>query len=397
GLIISDNIVAGFADMKARIALKNTVDVTLTNNQATDYIRQEIVQVTTDTGNILIAVPTDGGMAILSLWMDNHPDSVAAELYDTSASAPVGDTATTTPTTPTTTVGTKSGSPGSDTLTDTDGSTTLAGGAGDDVYVVSKTTTVITELAGAGQDLVKSSVSFTLSANVEDLTLTGTANIDGVGNGLNNFITGNDGSNHLVGGAGNDTLVSQGGTDLLEGGAGDDTYIVNANASVVEAAGAGIDTVKSMNGITMSANVENAALTGKGGSGVVGNSLNNQITGNLGDNRLSGGAGADTINGGAGADALLGDAGNDVLTGGDGLDRFIFGRGSGADVITDFGAGGARELIDYSAYAKAGVKFTITDLGTDTLIQFDTGNSIRLTGVDAHELQSTGTSFIING
>ncbi|MDP3854028.1 calcium-binding protein, partial [Phenylobacterium sp.] len=396
GLIISDNIVAGFADMKARIALKDTVDVTLTNNQATDYIRVDIVQMTTDTGNIRIAVPTDGGLAILSLWMENHPYSIAAELYDTSVSAPVDDTSTSTPTT-TPTVGTKSGSPGSDTLTDTDGSTTLAGGAGDDVYVVSTTTTVITELAGAGQDLVKSSVSFTLSANVEDLILTGTANIDGVGNGLNNFITGNDGSNHLVGGAGNDTLDSRGGTDLLEGGAGDDTYIVNANASVVEAAGAGIDTVKSMNGITMSANVENAILTNKGGSGVVGNTLNNEITGNVGGNRLSGGAGNDTINGGAGADALLGDAGADVLTGGDGADRFIFGRGSGNDVITDFGASGARELIDYSAYAKAGVKFTITDLGTDTLIQFDTGNSIRLTGVDAHELQSTGTSFIING
>ncbi|MDP3746269.1 MAG: right-handed parallel beta-helix repeat-containing protein [Phenylobacterium sp.] len=397
GLTISNNIVAGFADMKARIALKDTVDVTLTNNQATDYIRVDIVQMTTDTGNIRIAVPTDGGMAILNLWMDNHPSSIAAELYDTSVSAPSEDTATTTPPPTTPTIGYKSGSPGADTLTDADGSTTMAGGAGDDVYVVGKATTVITELSGAGQDLVKSSVSFTLGANVEDLTLTGTGNINGVGNELNNYITGNDGSNHLVGGAGDDTLESRGGTDLLEGGAGNDTYVVNANASVVEAAGAGIDTVKSMYGITMSANVENAILINKGGAGVVGNALNNEITGNVGTNRLSGGAGADTIDGGAGADVLLGETGNDVLTGGDGADRFIFGRGSGNDVITDFGVSGARESIDYSAYAKAGVKLTIIDLGADTLIQFDTGNSIRLTGVDPHELQSTGTNFVING
>ncbi len=405
GLIISDNIVAGLPDMKARISLKNTVDVTLIDNQATDYIRIDIVEMTTDTGNIRIAMPTDGGMSILSQWMANHPNSVAVEYYDTSVSAPIGDTVMTpttpttspTPTTPTTIVGYKSGSSGHDTLTDTDGSTTLAGGAGDDVYGVSKATTVVTELAGSGQDLVKSSVSFTLSANVEDLTLTGTANIGGVGNELNNEITGNDGSNHLIGGAGNDTLVSGGGTDRLEGGAGDDIYVVNANAVVVEAAGAGIDTVKSIYGITLSANVENAILTGKGGASVIGNGLNNQLSGNLGDNRMSGGAGADTMNGGAGADALTGDAGNDVLTGGDGADRFVFGRGSGVDIITDFGANGERETIDYSAYAKAGIKFKITDLGTDTVIQFDTGNSIRLTGVDAHELQSTGTSFVING
>ncbi|WP_332765890.1 hypothetical protein, partial [Phenylobacterium sp.] len=81
GLIISDNIVAGFADMKARIALKNTVDVTLTNNQATDYIRQGVVEVSVELGNLQIAVPTDRGLDILSQWSASHPDLPGALTY----------------------------------------------------------------------------------------------------------------------------------------------------------------------------------------------------------------------------------------------------------------------------------------------------------------------------
>ena len=67
----------------------------------------------------------------------------------------------------------------------------MAGGAGNDIYVVDNVADVVTEAASAGTDRIDSSVTFTLGANVENLTLTGTAAINGTGNTLNNVLTGN--------------------------------------------------------------------------------------------------------------------------------------------------------------------------------------------------------------
>ncbi|KNH43125.1 type I secretion protein, partial [Pseudomonas lini] len=87
------------------------------------------------------------------------------------------------------------------------GADILIGGAGNDTYVVDNIGDVISETSTlAGEiDTVRSSVTFTLGANLENLTLTGAANLNGIGNTLNNVITGNDGNNQLNGGAGLDT------------------------------------------------------------------------------------------------------------------------------------------------------------------------------------------------
>ena len=152
----------------------------------------------------------------------------------------------------------------------------------------------MTELTNEGTDTVQSSVTYTLAANVENLTLTGTTAINGTGNTLDNVLIGNSAANTLTGGAGNDT------------------YVVSTGDTVVEAANAGTDTVQSDVTQTLAANVENLTLTGTTAINGTGNTLDNVLTGNSAANTLTGGTGNDTLNGGAGADTLVGGTGNDT-------------------------------------------------------------------------------------
>ena len=102
-------------------------------------------------------------------------------------------------------------------LTGNSAANTLTGGAGDDTYVIG-TDDLVVEAFGKGTDTVQSSITYTLTDNVENLTLTGTEAITGTGNSLNNVLVGNSAANTLNGGAGADSLI---------GGNGDDTYIVD--------------------------------------------------------------------------------------------------------------------------------------------------------------------------
>ncbi|MBV5303815.1 MAG: hypothetical protein JZU70_06410, partial [Chlorobium sp.] len=177
------------------------------------------------------------------------------------------------------------------------GNDTLQGGLGNDTYVVDSLGDVVTEAATAGTDTVQSILSYTLGENVENLTLTGTGGITGIGNTVANLLIGNSGDNTLDGGAGNDTM---------QGGLGNDIYVVDSVSDVVtEAALAGTDTVQSSVSYMLGANGENLTLTGSESITATGNTLVNILLGNVGDNILNGGAGNDSINGGAGNDLYV--------------------------------------------------------------------------------------------
>jgi Ca2+-binding RTX toxin-like protein len=102
----------------------------------------------------------------------------------------------------------------------------LAGGTGNDTYVVDNALDIVYENANEGTDTVRSSITYTLGSNIENLTLMGTSTLNGTGNSLNNVLIGNSASNTLTGNAGNDTLQGLGGNDTLKGGTGNDTYIL---------------------------------------------------------------------------------------------------------------------------------------------------------------------------
>lgn len=167
------------------------------------------------------------------------------------------------------------GGSGQDSLDGGSGNDRLIGGSGNDVYHVSSRSDVVIEAASGGTDQVRTSVTCTLGAHVENMLLTGSAAIKGYGNAVANRLLGNDGNNVLNGGGGNDVLKAGRGNDTLDGSSGNDA--------------------------------------------------------------LDGGSGNDTLIGGRGNDVLDGSTGKDQLTGGAGNDafRFIARRGA-ADSITDF-------------------------------------------------------------
>jgi Ca2+-binding RTX toxin-like protein len=145
------------------------------------------------------------------------------------------------------------GRAGNDTLDGGVGSDSMIGGLGNDSFVVNVVGDVVTENLNEGTDTVNSSVTYTLPANVENLTLTGASPINGTGNGLVNTITGNAANNQLNGGAGNDTINGGIGIDSLTGGIGNDIFRFTTTGQ--------IDTVTDYNVANDTIQLENAIFT----------------------------------------------------------------------------------------------------------------------------------------
>ena len=271
------------------------------------------------------------------------------------------------------------GGDGDDWLDGGDGFNQLIGGMGNDTYVIDQNKSSIYETPDGGLDTVRSSISFGLGYALENLVLTGTENIDGLGNELNNEVIGNAGNNKLEGGAGNDYLDGGAGNDQLSGGVGNDTYFFSRGwgQDTIADNGNGLDVIRFANGILPSdiqALHQNGDLILKlrGSTDsirVVGYFLNNgtganaieeirfangqlwsfgqvralTLRGENGDDLLNGFNTADTMDGGAGNDTLNGAAGNDLLYGGDGND--VLNGGTGNDTMRG-GLGNDTYVID---------------------------------------------------
>ncbi len=293
---------------------------------------------------------------------------------------------------------------GNDTLDGGAGADTMTGGKDNDTYYVDNAGDRIVEKNETGVDTVFSSVSFSLAGQyIEKLVLTGSAAINGTGNGHNNEITGNDQDNFLDGGiygstSGNDTLYGMGGSDTLDGRTGADTmvggrdndtyYVDNAGDRVIEKNEIGLDSVFSSVSFSLAGQfVEELELTGSAAINGTGNGHANTIIGNdqanildggtygnvSGNDVLAGWGGNDTLYGRGGHDALNGGLGNDTLIGGDGDDALIGGLG-----VDQLFGGDGDDALGISVEDDAEGETYSGGAGRDHLVVYGPGGTINL-------------------
>lgn len=197
---------------------------------------------------------------------------------------------------------------------------------------------------------------------------------------------------NATGGSGNDTLVSAAGvTNVLTGGAGNDLFTVHdVSDQVVEAAGGGVDEVRSVgNTYTITnLNVERLTFIGSGNFSGTGNAGANLITGGIGNDTLAGLGGADTINAGDGDDTVnytVGD-GADVIDGGDGIDRINLLGNTGSNTLSVALSGGVLTGLGFS---HVNVEVLALNLlgNTDTLSYAGSNDSVTV------DLAGTASGF----
>lgn len=292
---------------------------------------------------------------------------------------------------------------------------TMLGGGGNDTFIVTNASTVITEPAGSGGNTVQTSVAgYALPANVTNLVWIGSGGVSWAATLVNESLTGGTSADALSdGGLAGITLRGGGGADVFT--------VTNSGTRVVETAGTVGATIETtLASYSLGGNVSNLTYTGSGSFNGSGNGQSNTVTG---------GSGADQLNGNGGADRLIGGAGSDRLSGGGGGDTFVFSpvnktlnnAGFGQDVITDFRAGGNanHDVLELSKalFALTAAQQGMTDAqlgqalvagqlknadggtvtvtgGGNAVITIDANDTITLNGVNANTLKLASNAAV---
>ncbi len=299
------------------------------------------------------------------------------------------------------------GNDAANTLVGGAGADTLRGGVGNDTYVVDNAADTVTESANEGTDTVQASVSWTLGANLENLTLTGAAAINGTGNALDNVITGNTGASLLDGGAGVDTARFSGAIGSYKFGQRDGKLVVDGpdghdTLVNMEFLAFGGSTPVAVSSLASSATIQPLIIVSSGGvtdfqiatpfSGTpipgiridyqfLGTSTGEVAIGTDANDFMNLLGGDDAADGGAGGDILDGGIGSNFLSGGAGTDTFFLdGRGGTTtwSTITDWTAGEQLSVWGWNAASR--------------VVVWRTDGATGYTGITMHaDLNNDGT------
>lgn len=309
------------------------------------------------------------------------------------------------------------GTSGKNTLAGTSGADTLIGLGGDDSYTVNHSGDQVVEALNEGIDLVNASISYSLVAHVENLTLSGTRALTGTGNDLDNVILGNTGSNFLVSGDGVDTLKGGAGDDILvladhltaadklDGGTGNDILRLAGDYSSSVVFGAttllGVERIELATGddydLTLNNATNAASLTIDGSLLGAADTLSvdgaAETTHSL---TAIGGAGDDDLTGGGGSDLLVGGAGADKLTGGLGNDTVSYAE-STAGVTVDLGSAGAQSGGDAAGDVLNGIENLVGSIYGDTFTGTAGNNKLDGGAGDDLLVAGSGNDILLGG
>ena len=323
-----------------------------------------------------------------------------------------------------------------------DGADRMVGGAGDDVYVVDSVQDVVVETQADGIDTVLSSVTLTLAANVENLTLTGSASINATGDNLDNILTGNSANNILTGGAGNDTYVYNinGGLDTVTDSSGSDTLrfgagltldnvalrvatvsgtkvaqirVLDAQGNEIATQGLNISFGVDAQG-RLSSPVESFVFADGANYGwsdlliqstsLIGSNKADLLLGGRNDDYIFGGNDKDVLYGGSGNDTLVGDNQEDLLFGGGGNDLLYGGNsddelyGEAGNDLLD-GSNGNDRLVDLLGdnrfFAGNGDDYVLAGSGLDN-IDTDNGRDIVQSGAGADKIVTGNDNDLVD-
>lgn len=248
---------------------------------------------------------------------------------------------------------------------------------------------LVVERGGEGIDTVAASVNYVLPEHVENLMLTGCANLTGTGNTAANVLVGNAGASTLYGGGGNDVLAGRSAGDTLKGGSGDDKLYGEAGNDKLDGgtgndklwAGTGNDCIEDLSGDNLAAggSGDDTISLGGGADVVVAGSGKDRVSGGAGNDALDGGSGDDTIDAGSGNDFIAAGKGNDSITAGTGKDVIAFNRGDGKDTLHATAGDAGSDTLSLGG----GIRYadlTLRKSGSDLVLGLGAGEQIVAKG-----------------